>query len=330
MIGLDIGSYTIKLVQLAQTGKQFSLKTAGTIPAPSKGMSSDSEKDLEMMAVAIKKLTVDCKITTRQVNASLPQSQIFSRVIQMPNLTETEIASAIKWEAEQYIPMPLSDVKMDYAILPSKEILLVAAPLTLINKYVKILEMSGLEPVSLEPEIIALARSLADDLKPPSLIINLGAKTTDLAIIRNGFLTFTRSIAAGGETLVQILSRDMGLEISQAEEYKRTYGLEEDKLEGKILISIKPVLDTIVDEIKKSLIFFNENYPSEPIKLAQLCGGTAKLPGLGLYLASSLGLETQIANPWLKVSLAQKFFSSLNEEGPIFAIACGLSMKNQL
>lgn len=326
-IGLDIGSHTIKLVQVKQAGGKFYLKAMGTIPTPDKGMSSDSANDLEMMAIAVKKLVLDSKIATHEVNVSLPQSQIFSRVIQMPNLTETEIASAIKWEAEQYIPMPLSDVKMDYVILPSKEVLLVAAPLTLIKKYVNVLEMAGLEPRILEPEILSLVRSLGGDENLPSLIINLGAKTTDLAILRKGFLTFTRSISAGGQTLAEALVRDIGLEISQAEEYKRTYGLEEDKLEGKILLSVKPILDTIIEETKKSILFFQQNYPGDVIKTITLSGGTAKLPGLGRYLTANLGLETQIANPWLKISAEPKFFPHLNEEGPIFAVACGLALK---
>lgn len=335
-IGLDIGSHTIKLVQLVGGKDQkFELKALGTIPAPQKGLSSDSQADLEMMAIAIKKLVLDARVSVKEVNASLPESQIFSRVIEMPGLTEAELGSAIKWEAEQYIPMPLSEVKMDYAVLPKSqkdqrktEVLLVAAPLTLIEKYKKVLEMAGLTPVSLEPEIMALSRSLVDNLSLPTLIINLGAKTTDLAIIRKGFLTFTRSISSGGETLAKAVASDMGLEISQAEEYKRTYGLEEDKLEGKILTSVKPILDAMIDEARRSIIFYKENYPEDHLQVVNLCGGTAKLPGLGTYLAENLALEVQIGNPWLKITANPKFFPNINEEGPLFAVACGLAMKS--
>ena len=334
-IGLDIGSHTIKLVQLlGGKDQKFELKALGTIPTPQKGLASDAEADLEVMAIAIKKLVLDTRVTTKEVNASLPESQIFSRVIKMPGLTEAELGSAIKWEAEQYIPMPLAEIKMDYTVLPSSqkdqkvnEVLLVAAPLTLIKKYKKVLEMAGLTPVSLEPEIMALSRSLVDSSSLPTLIINLGAKTTDLAIIRKGFLTFTRSISSGGETLAKAVASDMGLEISQAEEYKRTYGLEEDKLEGKILTSVKPILDAMIDEARRSIIFYQENYPEDHLQVVSLCGGTAKLPGLGTYLAQNLALEAQIGNPWIKVSANPKFFPNINEEGPIFAVSCGLAMK---
>lgn len=335
-LGLDIGSHTIKLVRLDKYGNGFQLKTLGTVPTPSKGLASDAQPDLEAVAVAIKKLFLDSRAGIRQVNASLPESQIFTRVIEMPVLTETELASAIKWEAEQYVPMPLNEVKLDFAVPPLKpgenapqktEVVLVAAPLTLIEKYRKVLAMAGLEPVSLEPEIIAVSRSLVGVNNPPTLVINLGAATTDLAILRRGFLIFTRSVSSGGEMLAKAVAREMDLDISQAEEYKRTYGILEDKFEGRILNAVKPILEMMIEEIKKSLMFYQDKYPEEPIRVINLCGGTAKLPGFTAYLAQNLGIEAQIGNPWLNVKKDPRFFSKIEEEGTIFAVAVGLAMK---
>lgn len=334
-LGLDIGSHTVKLIELQAKDKGYWLSAAGVAPTPPRGLASDAQADQEAVSVAIKKLILDTKATIRQVNTSLPESQIFTRVIEMPPLTETELGSAIKWEAEQYVPMPLTEVKMDFAILstPRKgeegkmEVLLVAAPLVLIGKYKKILEMAGLEAVSLEPEIIAISRSLVGEQKTPSLVINLGAATTDLSIVRNGAITFTRSIASGGEALARAVAKEMGFELSQAEEYKRTYGLEEDKLEGKILAAVKPIFDTVIEEIKRAMVFYQGKHPDDPIKIVSLCGGTAKLPGLVVYLAQNLGIETQIGNPWANVGFNPKIFPKLNEEGPTFAVASGLAMK---
>lgn len=334
-IGLDIGSQTIKLIQLEKKGQGYWLQTAGLAPTPSRGLLSDAQADLEAVSVVIKKLVLDSKTSTRQVNASLPESQIFTRVIEMPPLSETEVASAIKWEAEQYIPMPMNEVKIDFAVLTpapkgqagKMDVLLVAAPLTLIEKYSQILVMAGLEPVSLEPEIIAISRSLVGKEKSPTLIINFGAATTDLSIVRNGFLTFTHSLASGGEALARAVAKEMGFEISQAEEYKRTYGLEEDKLEGKILAAVKPIFETVIEEIKRAVVFYQGKYPEEPIKMVRLCGGAAKLPGLILYLAQNLGIETQIGNPWTVISHEPNVFPGIDEEGPVFAVAVGLAMK---
>ncbi len=330
-IGLDIGSHTVKLVALEKRNNGYWLRAAAITPTPPRGLISEAEADLEAVGVAIKKLFMDTKIMDRQVNVSLPESQIFTRVVDMPFLTEEELASAIKWEAEQYIPMPLAEVKIDFAILnPVKkgtdakmQVLLVAAPLTLIDKYGKILNMAGLQVVSLEPEIIAINRSLMAGSQVPTLVINLGAATTDLSIVRRNILVFTRSIASGGEALARAVARDMGFELSQAEEYKRTYGFEE----GKILAAVKPIFDTVIEEIKRALAFYQGRYPDEPIKIVSLCGGTSKLPGLVVYIAENLGIETQIGNPWTNITKDPKIFPKVDEDGPIFAVAAGLAMR---
>lgn len=337
-LGLDIGSHTIKLIQLQKKDKGYWLQTAGLAPTPAKGMISDAKADLEALSVIIKKLVIDTKTDILQVNASLPESLIFSRVIEMPILSEAELSTAIKWEAEQYIPMPLSEVRLDFAILNSTqkggdnkeskmEVLLVAAPLTLIEKYRSVLEMSGLEPVSLEPEIIAITRSLVGENKTTTLVINLGAATTDISIVHSGTLVFTRSIVSGGEALARAVAKEMNFELLQGEEYKRTYGLEEDKLEGKVLAAIKPIFDTIIEEIKKAVNFYQGKYPQEPIKVVSLCGGTAKLPGLVMYVAQNLNIETQIGNPLALINKDIKSFPKIDQEGPVFAVAIGLAMK---
>lgn len=333
-LGIDIGSHAVKLVQLETRHKGYWLKTLGIAPTPPRGLASEAQPDLEAVSVTVKKLFLESKATTHEVNASLPESQIFTRVIEMPSLTEQETASAIKWEAEQYIPMPLNEVKMDFAILSpaattegKMSVLLVAAPLTLIEKYRKVLQMAGLELVSLEPEIVAVCRSLVGEAKTPTMVVNLGAATTDFSIIKDGVLVFTRSVGSGGEALARAVAKEMGFELSQAEEYKRTYGLEENKLEGKIMAATKPIFDSLIEEIKRALIFYHDKYPDEPMKVVSLCGGTAKLPGLVAYLAENLGIETQIGNPWLNVQKDEKIFAKVNEEGPVYAVALGLAQK---
>lgn len=333
-IGLDIGTHTIKLIHLQPKGKSFWLRAAGVAFAPPKGLISDSKPEMEAVGVAIKKLVMESKIGTREVNASLPESQIFTRVIEMPNLSREELASAIKWEAEQYIPMPLSEVRIDFAQLTKSvnisdkiQILLVAAPLSLLEKYKTILSQAGLEPVSLEPEIIAITRSLVGESLLPTMIINLGAATTDIAIVKNGSIIFTRSIASGGEALARAVALGLGFELSQAEEYKRTYGLEEDKLEGKILAAVKPIFNAIIEEIKRAVVYYNSRYIEEPIKIISICGGTAKLPGLVTNLTQNLGIETQIGNPWGNIEKDPQIFPKIDQEGMVFAVAAGLAMK---
>lgn len=338
-IGLDIGSHSIKLVELLEDKSVYTLHAAGLVPNPSKIQSSNDKKDKEAVAIAIKKLFADAVVSGRMVNIALPESQVFTRVIQMPRLSERELSSAIRWEAEQYVPLPLEQVSLDYSLLEdgataqtssdTMDVLLVASPKILIEKYVEILELADLSIAVAETEILAATRAMARTITnvKNAIILSLGAQTSDMAIVRNGTLAFTRSISVGGEALSRALSQGFGFEQHQAEEFKRTYGLEKDKLEGKIVAATKPVMDTIVGEMKRAIAFFQERYKDERVQVVLLSGGTARLPGLVVYMAEQLGIETQIANPFIGIKRDQRF-SVLDAQGPTFAVAIGLALRH--
>lgn len=340
--GLDIGTSNLKVVQLAQSGKNFKLLSFGSIPTPVKSLLSESTFDVEALVEAIKKLVRDAKISIPFVATALPEAQIFTRVIEMPYLSENELSSAIKWEAEQYVPVPLTDVSLDYQVLsyPAErvagakmEVLLVAAPNVIIEKYVRVLTMAGLKPVAIETEIIAVARSLVGNnpYSPTTLIVNIGSATTDLSIVRAGSIAFTRSIATAGTALSRAISSDLSLEMSQAEEYKRSYGLDETKLEGKVAAALKPVFEVVLTEVKRALSSYQSKRPDDPVKRLVLCGGTAKMPGVVVYLAEALGVEVQIGDPWFNIEKDEKVKNEaarLSEEGPLFAAAVGLALRD--
>lgn len=338
LLGLDIGTSTIKAVQLDRGRGRFSLRAFGAVETPSGSLTSKAESDQIAVAQAIKELIHDAKITTPNVVAALPESQIFTRVIFLPSLTDKELASAIHWEAEQYVPIPLSEAHLVWEVLerPKKgsgekmEVLLVAAPRFLGEKYEKVLGLAGLKPVALETELIALARSLVGENPdtPTTLIISVGNTTTDLCIVRQGKMSFTRSISIGGAALARAIATELGFSLSQAEEYKKSYGLLEKEAEGKIVKAIKPVFDVIVTEIKRALAFYQEQHSTDPIKRIVLCGGSAKLPGAVVYLAQSLGFEVQIGNPWERVQVGEEVREDLQEEGPRYAVAVGLAMRS--
>lgn len=339
IFGLDIGSTSLKVVQLQSFGKGLSLAAIGTCPAPLRGLTSESQADQEALVGTIKKLVNEVKISTKRVNAALPESQIYTQVREMAPLSDNELASAIPWEAEQSIPLPLADVSLSFQVLerPPKEtpmakmsVLLVAAPKTLISKYLQITEMAGLELASLETEVTAINRALTrvkSAIALPTLIINLGALTTDITVLRGGVINFTRSISTGGKALARAVASSFGLEERVAEEYKVTYGLREGELEGKILEAIKPIFDVVVEEIRRAIAFYSERHPDNPLKRAIVVGGTAKLPGLILYLAQSLGLEVQVGDPWQGIEVGDKFSSQLSTDGAIFTTAVGLALK---
>jgi type IV pilus assembly protein PilM len=336
LLGLDIGSHSIKLIEIGSLGGP-QLLAAGSIPTPPKALQSTLEADHQAIASAIKQLIKETGAKSNSVSFALPESQVFTRVIEVPALSPRELASAISWEAEQYIPLPLDQVNLDYSILrdakttgtDKMDVLLVASPKSLLEKYLSIIEMAELIPAAAETEIIATARALVRSvvaIKNATLLVSLGAQTTDLAILRGGVLAFTRSISAGGEALSRALVSGLDFNANQAEEFKRTYGLEQDKLQGKIVAAVKPIMDTIIGEMKRALAYYAEKHKDDRVEVALLSGGTAKLPGMVVYIAQNVGIETQLANPWVGISREARF-SVLDKEGPTFAVAVGLALR---
>lgn len=336
-VGLDIGSHSIKLVELAKDKSGYELRAAGSSPTPPKSLTSTLAADQEALAIAVKKLISDSGVTNREVSIALPESQVITRVVEdVPQLSARELTSAIQWEAEQYIPLPLAQVNVDFTILRDAkqtgtnkmEVLLVAAPKVLIEKYVHILELADVTVVGAETEIIAASRALVRTV--PTLktvmVVSLGAQTTDLAILHSGVLAFTRSISAGGEALSRAVAQGLDFELAQAEEFKRTYGVEQDKLEGKIAAATKPVMDTIVSEMTRAIAFYQEKYKGERVETVLLSGGTARLPGMVVFIAQALGIEAQLANPWVGIQKGSQF-AVLDTEGAVFSVAVGLALR---
>lgn len=336
-VGLDLGSHTIKVVELKRTGSTFTLVKAGMAPSSSGGLMSETDIELTGMSQTIKKLFKDNHISGNDVRVALPESQVYTFVIETPALSERELASSIRWEAEQYIPVPLEDVAMDWKILVrgQKEneknlVLLVASAKRVIDKYQKVLENAGFSMSYLETELIAASRSLTaavNQLKS-IMVVNMGHSTTDFSILHDEILLFTRSIGIGGLALSRSLIDNLQLTEGQAQEYKKTYGLDENQLGGKVYKALIPLLDTVVAEMKKGLGFFHEKYPNDKLDVVLISGSTSLLPGLVPYLVRELGVEVQIPNPFAVVKVDDKIASSITQtDGAVYAVALGLAMR---
>jgi type IV pilus assembly protein PilM len=336
--GLDIGATSIKLVSLDGKKGAFILKAALISPAPAHGMMSESALDTEEMAQALAKAAKDAGVDTKLVNVALPENQVYTKVLEMPVISDRELASAIYWEAEQYIPVPLQNITLVWNVLKRPntaadgdrmQVLMVGAPTLLVSKYQKILQMAGFTVNSMETEILATIRSLVlDDTFPTSLVVNIGAISTSFAIVRNGVMVFTYSMSIGGAAINRAIATDFGLTPQQAEEYKRVYGISQKSLGGKIGRATEPILNSILSEIKKSIAFYSQKYKDDsPIRQIILSGGTAKLPGIEIFFANNSGIETAIANPW-KVLASQQMPKEILDNASDYTIAVGLAMKD--
>lgn len=342
-VGLDIGFSSIKIVSLAKD-KQAKLLSSGSIICPQPGMLSDADLDLEKVAQSIKKLMQATKIDEKEVIVALPESKVFTRVIDdLPYLSDSELSSAIRYAAEEFIPMPLSEVNLNWQVLVRSNktaqskvvsrtiVLVVASPKNIVQKYIKVLSLVGVRPKAMETETIAVTRSLVGNnpFSPSSLIIQLGATTTDFAAVSHGLIWLTRSISTGGMALTRVLAQHFNFEISQAEEYKKVYGMLEDQLEGKVYEALRGVLDIITGEAKRLIQSFNSKYPQDGIKRVVLSGGGAKMPGLVVYLANSLGLEVQEADPWYLILKDKALGVKLSVDAPLFSVAVGLALREE-
>jgi type IV pilus assembly protein PilM len=335
--GLDIGTASIKSVWINREKEVLEYNSALMVPSPPTGIQSESVLDHQEMAQFINKSLTQARIATNNVNIALPESQVFTKVIDMPSLSEKELTNAIYWEAEQYIPAQLDTMILDWSILKrptdgnssqKMQVLLVAAPSQLVKRYQAILELAGLTLVTVETEILSVLRSvISKNTTVTSLVMHIGSLSTSLAIVQNNMMVFNYTIPLGGIAMTRGIAADFGFSPTQAEEYKRTYGLSDKNFGGKVGRAVEPILTEILSEIRKSIAFYNEKYKNgSPVSQILLTGGGANLPGIDLYLVQNIGIETVIANPW-KILNVQNVPEAIARLGSEYAVAIGLALK---
>ncbi len=335
-VGLDIGSKTLKLVDLTKDGKSWKLRASGIVSYTGNSIEDmKSDKEYAVLADAIKKLHKESKASSKEVAISLPETKVFVRPVKFPLLTDSEIASAVKWEAEQYIPMPKEEAIIQHQIIerretsspPSTLVLLVAAPKATVSKYAKLVEMAGLRLTVVETELMSLVRSLAPE-DQTVMIVDFGATSTDIAIAKNKQLMFSRSIPTAGDAFTRAVAQGLGVEQRQAEEYKKAYGLSVSQLDGKVKAVLDPIFRTVIDEMKKANQFYKSEAQEDSPSGVLLSGGTSNMPDVSSYFTASLGMEVVIGNPFLQVKLDPEASKSLAGYAPLYSVAAGLAMRS--
>lgn len=336
-IGIEIGSSSIKAVELLRQKDVFLLSSYAQIPSPNEGISSDNETNLELTAEVLKKTWGELKTRNRIIALSVDQSLVFTRVLEMPEMTEMELASSINWEAEEYIPLPLPQVRLEWQVMNRKvgdngekrmDVLLIAVPRALVNKYHKIAELARLELKILEPESISIMRALKlfkiDNNY--NVVVNFGDKKTDILVNSAGTISFVRSIPSGGRSLTRAISAGLHLTEEQAENYKIAYGFDKTKLDGALYNVMMPVFDVIIQEIKRAVIFQQNKDLNKPLNMLVICGAGSNLPDINVVLSNAYEMEIFTADPFSIIKPAAvnvKIGSTANQK---FLVPVGLSM----
>ncbi len=329
--GLDIGTTAVKAVQLKKSFGKEELISFGSAPIPAGMSQSDSDLDKKKIAEIIKKLVHSMHLVTKNVIVSLPGSTVFTTVINIPKMPIGELKKAIMYQAEQNIPLKMDEIKIDWQIIgdvPSKNelmVMIIAAPKAKTQKLVDITEAAGLELCAVETNSIAAARSLQTNEKN-YMIVDVGTYITEITVVQNGVVTLTRTVPVGGQVITRAIAQGLSMEEEQAEQFKMKFGVLKDKMEGQIYKTSKSILNTLQEEIGRSIKYFN-NQTHENIQLLKLTGGGSRTLGIQDFLAGALGLNVVYGNPWALVVHKPDVNNQLAGNALDFAVATGLAMR---
>jgi type IV pilus assembly protein PilM len=342
VFGLDIGSHTVKLVQLSGHGKAVTAAGYGYAPFDPEAVTLGIISDPEPIAAAVKQVIAQPaagKITARRTILSVPVSKVFTRTLLLPpKMSTSELSQAVQFEAEQYVPVPSADLYIDYQVIGTGgaeanqiEVLMVAAPRAIIDSYMKLFDYLDLEVEAIETGLTSITRAMvaAASTKQAALVIDFGTTSADLAIYDTS-LRLTGSFEVGGDTLTQTLVKQLGISIAQANEIKYKFGIKPSGLQQKILEALKPQLTTLTTEIQKILKYYVDRSESKTkVEAMILTGGTSAMPGLAEYLSHELGGTITIGNPWQGL-VENHGVQTPEQDGPMYTTAIGLARRGLL
>lgn len=344
VLGVDLGTAGIKIAELSRSGDRFELKNYGLLDfLTSNGVKEKAGVKIgdDLLIGGLRDLLSRIKPSTKDAVASISSFLTFATVIEMPYLSAKDLEKAIPFEARKYIPVPLSEVVLDWSIInvreisqyenslapktqfPNVEVFLAAVPKNEAERYKNIFLSAGLNIRALELENIALSRVLIGDDLSPLAVINLGGRSTSIIIIDKGFERVSRNYELGGFEITKTLSVSLGISFERAEELKKKEGL---KGNSSFVEAIRPLIDMIVFEAKKTIANYEESKKTKIAKVI-LTGGQAQMLGLKEYFGQKLGKEILIGDPLKKVSYSKTLEGTLKNLGSSLAVALGLGMR---
>lgn len=329
---LDIGTTAVRAIELKGAPGAWALARYGSAPVDMKVATSDSPEDRKRLGEVITNLIAQTGITTKNVVVGIPSNKAFVTVVDLPDVPQQELASTIKYQAEQYIPMSIDEAKVDWAVLGKSlrdenkiEVLLASVANKFSEDRLDLIEGLGLNVIALEPDPLALVRSLTPEGNQNGLlIVDLGDFSTDIVAVVGDTPRLVRSLPTGMQTLVKAAQQNLSIDQNQAMQFILKFGLYPDRLEGQIYKSLEPTLEQFVLELTKTIKFFQTRYPSLPIQNAVLTGYGVSVPAFNDFVSTKTGLQVVAGNPWQRVR-ASGDQQTLLQLAPKFAVAVGLA-----
>jgi type IV pilus assembly protein PilM len=315
VFGLDIGHDSVKVMQVDHTSLQ-NHKGAKLIGYGSAGFASQAIENgiivkPEIIATAINKLfksDLIGDITTRRVALTLPAYRTYSRPIQLPTAKPNELNESIELEIQQYIPVPLEELYTDYIVTSQTRevtnIHAVAVPKTIVDSYIQLMHILGLEPILVETTMSSAARLFSKESHSDlvSVIIDFGSESSDISIFDDTILV-TGTVGSGGNIFTTLIQEKLGVTEAEATIIKTKYGLNLSKKQAQIKDALEPKLHDIVKEIQRMTRYYEERFGNEkPIGQIITIGGGANMPGLSDYLVSELRMPVRTYDPWNRLN----------------------------
>ena len=333
-LGVDIGASAVKLVELEKEEGRYKLKNYGIFSL--KEYLKQEKLTSQEIAEIIKKTIKEAKITSRQAYLSLPVYLSFSTLIDFPAMSEKEIKAAIPFEAKKYVPVPISEVVLDWSIVESPpqqkelQVLLIAVPKEIINNYQKAIQLAGLNLSALEEETFSLSRALIGNDKSSIILIDAGARSISISIVDNGYIRVISNLEMGGMKLNKTISQQMGFSLEQAEKLKKDFSDSQltNEQNSQLKGIIHSVLDMVIFEIKKIIDSYQNKYKRK-LEKCILVGDGIRLPGFVEYFVNKLGLEVSLGDPFSRVIYPPLLKPVIKELGPSLTVAVGLAMRGE-
>lgn len=339
-VGIDVGTASVKVVELERGNTGPRLATYGLIELESDVVRNNSSDMQKVVATAINEIAKQAQVQSKCAVSSLPGFSVFTSLIDLPKMNDRELAQAIKYEARRYVPIALDNMVLDWKVVQTRDVttkeglgsssmqvLLTAAPKVLVDRYVGIFRGTKLKLVGLETEAFALARALVGNDRSPILVLDVGSSATDVIVVTNGVPILSRTVEVGGKALTETIAQSLNVSLARAEQFKRDLGIRQH--DQPMPQAIQSVVDRIVGEVQNTLkLYYGKQ--SQRITKIILTGGAAQLGGLSTYVEEEIKIKTFLGNPWARIAYPEALARTLQEIGPNFAVAIGLAMREMV
>jgi type IV pilus assembly protein PilM len=339
VVGLDIGSSTIKAVELKSAGKGYRVTAFASAPLPPDAIVDGAIIDAGAVSDAIRQVFDAGAFKAKDVCASLSGNAVIVKKITLPVMTATELADSIQWEAEQYIPFDIQDVNLDYQILDagtgpnsrgSMEVLLVAAKKEKIGDYTSVIAQAGRTPVIVDVDAFALQNAYTANYGPASgevtVLLNAGASAININILQGGQSVFTRDISMGGNAYTEAVQKELDLPFEAADQLKRGIPVDGASFEEAQPV-LRAVSENVLLEIEKTFDFFKATAASDQIDRVMVSGGASRVDGFHEMLEEKFNTPVESFDPFRTVSWDTRKLGDSTELASTAAVAVGLALR---